>query len=107
MKRPFSLVLFLEIFAWPGCWQGGAQSSHLFLIDQPNIIAFFPITQADVDSSEDAGEAPSDFDYHVSMAEKRLRRAGIAIRVVNARSFQIRTGKKTVTFQPKKSEIGC
>jgi hypothetical protein len=63
-------------------------------------------TQAEVNSDENAGEALGDFDYYVSLAEKRLQGAGIAIHVVNARSFQIRAGKMTLTFRPKKNEVG-
>jgi biotin operon repressor len=106
MKRASLAVLFVFIFAWLGCWQGIAQTSPVFVIDKPTILAFFPITQTEVDSHEDAGEALSDFDWYVSLAAKRLKNAGISIQVVNAPSFQIQMGKKTVTYQPKKDEIG-
>ena len=105
-KRAFSAVSFVAIWGWLGCLQGFAQSPPTFVIHQPTIIAFFPTTQAEVDRDGDVGEALGDFDYYVSLAEKRLLSAGVAIHVVNARSFQIRVGKKTVTFRPKKNEIG-
>ena len=98
IKRAFSAVIFVAIWGWWGCWQGVAQSSPIFVIHQPTIIAFFPITQAEVDNDGDAGEALADFDYYVSLAEKRLHSAGVAIHVVNARSFQIRAGKKDDNF---------
>jgi hypothetical protein len=106
MKRAFSAVFLIAVWGWLGCSQGAAQSPPIFEIHQPTIIAFFPITQAEVDSGGDGGEALDDFDYCVFVAEKRLHSAGVAIHIVNAQSFQIRAGKKTVNYQPKKSEIG-
>ena len=106
MKYAFSAIFLVAICVWPGCRPGVAQSSPIFEIHQPTIIAFFPITQAEVDNSEDAGEALGDFDYYVSKVEKRLHRAGIAIHLVNSGSFQVRAGNKTVTIRPKKGEIG-
>ena len=106
MKRFFSTVLLVVILAWSGSRQGTAQSSPIFVIRQPTIIAFFPTTQAEVDSGADDEEALADFNYYVYVAEKRLHNAGVAIHVVNTRSFQIRTGRRMVNFQPKENEIG-
>ncbi len=106
MERALSAVFLVAVWGWLECWQGAAQSPPIFEIHQPTIIAFLPITKAEVDSGEGGGEALGDFNYHVFRAEKRLHGAGVAIHVVNAHSFQIRAGKKTVTYQPKKNEIG-
>jgi hypothetical protein len=106
MKRCSSAVILFVVWGWLGCWQGAAQSPPVFEINQPTIIAFFPITEAEVDKDGDAGEALDDLNYYVFLAEKRLHRAGVAIHIANAQSFQIRAGKKLVTYQPNKNEIG-
>jgi|ERR1039458_7857877 hypothetical protein len=106
MNRYICIPLFIEVWVGIGNSQVATERLPIFVIQQPTIIAFFPITQAEVDSGEDNAEALGDFDYYISLAEKRLHRAGIAIRVVNAPSFQIQTGKKLVSFQPNKKDIG-
>ncbi len=106
MKRVYSAVFIVAVWGWLGCSQGAAQSPPIFEIHQPTIIAFFPITRAEVDSGGDAAEALGDFDFYITKVEKRLLSAGVAIHIVNARSFQIRAGKRMVTYQPRKNEIG-
>jgi hypothetical protein len=106
MKRAFSAVLVAMIWIGLSCGKCIAQSSPIFVVHQPTIIAFFPITQAEVDSSADDTEALGDFDHYVSLTEKRLHSAGVAIHLVNARSFQLRIRGKSVTYQPKDNEIG-
>jgi hypothetical protein len=76
------------------------------VVHQPTIIAYFPITRTEVDSSADDTEALGDFEYYVSLTEKRLNSAGVEIHLVNTRSFQLRIGRKSVTYHPKKNEIG-
>jgi hypothetical protein len=106
IKSAILAVLYIAIWVWPGCLEGAATSPPVFAVREPTIIAFFPVTQSEVDGNADDEEALSDFDYYVSLAEKRLHSVGVAINVVNARSFQIRVGKKLVNFQPMKNEIG-
>jgi len=73
---------------------------------RPTIVAFFPVTQAEVDKdSEDSGglnEALGDFDFYVSEVEKQMNAAGISIVVVNERSFLVRVdGKIRVFLNPR------
>lgn len=106
MNRYICIPLFIAVWIGVGNSQATVEPLPIFVIHQPTIIAFFPITQAEVDSSEDNAEALGDFNYYISTAEKRLHKAGIAIHVVNVPSFQIQTGKKLVNFQPNKNDIG-
>lgn len=101
----WTLLLF-AVWVGAGNSQDAAKPIPIFIIHQPTIIAFFPITQAEADSGEGNAPALDDFNYHTYKSRARLHRAGIEIHIVNARSFQIQTGKKLVTFQPNKNDIG-
>ncbi len=106
MKRFMWILLLFAVWVGTGNSQDTAKPLPIFIIHQPTIIAFFPITQAEADSGEGNAPALDDFNFYIFKIDKRLHRAGIAIQIVNARSFQIQTEKKLVTFQPNKNDIG-
>ncbi len=78
----------------------------LFDIHQPTVLAFFrPTSHAD-ESGSKANDALSDFQVYLRQASVPLGKAGIEVHDVYARSFQVRDGMKTTTFQTKKIGIG-
>ena len=104
MERALSAVFLVAVWGWLEFWQGAAQSPPIFEIHEPTIIAFFPITKAEVDSGEGGGEALGDFTTTLQGSNQRLHPgAGVAIHVVNAHSFQIRAERKRSLISPRKT----
>jgi len=52
-------------------------SPHLS-VQGPTVVAFFPVTDADL-KSDDTNEALSDFQYYLQQAERPLQERGIAV----------------------------
>jgi hypothetical protein len=78
----------------------------LFDIHQPTVLAFFrPTSHADASGSR-ANDTLSDFQVYLRKASAPLGQAGIEVHDVYARSFQVRDGVKTTTFQTKKIASG-
>jgi hypothetical protein len=78
----------------------------LFDIHQPTVLAFFrPTSHAD-EPGTGANDSLSDFQVYLRQASAPLGKAGIEVHDVYARSFKVRDGMTTTTFQTKKSGIG-
>ena len=69
-------------------------------IRRPTLLAHFPITQADVDSSADAGEALSDFQHHLDGARDSLTKLGIMVVERYAPAVSYRLGDRVIRFAP-------
>ena len=78
----------------------------LFDIHQPTILAFFRPSSHVNEPNTGASDALSDFQVYLRRASVPLGKAGIEVHEVYARSFQVRDGVKTTTFQTKKMGIG-
>src|SRR5690348_7867976 len=50
------------------------------VVDRPVLVAFFATTQAQVDSSDDTGEALSDFQHYLPAIKRGLDPLGVALR---------------------------
>jgi len=55
-------------------------SAASIVVDRPVLVAFFATTQALVDSSDDTGEALSDFQYYLPAIERGLDSLGVELR---------------------------
>ena len=66
----------------------------------PTLLAHFPVTQAEVDSSPDVGEAVSDFQYHLGRARDSLTRLGIGVDERYTPVVRYRVGRQLVRFVP-------
>src|ERR1700752_1968379 len=78
----------------------------LFDIHQPTVLAFFrPTSHAD-EPGTGPNDSLSDFQVYLRQASAPLGKAGIEVHDVYARSFKVRDGMKTTTFQTKKIGIG-
>ncbi len=106
MKRGLGILLLVAVWAVAANPQKLAGKPPVIAVHKPTIIAFFPITQAEVDSDADSAEALSDFNYYVFSVRKRLDKAGIEIQIVNDRSFCIQIGAKVRNFPNPKARIG-
>jgi len=105
MKRIVWILLFFAVWTGTGYAQNTSKSVPVFVIQQPTIIAFFPITQAEVDISNNT-EALSDFQYYNGEVRDSLHKAGIEFQEVYSRSFRLRCRNKIRTFRPGKISIG-
>ena len=94
-----ALILFAVLAcSLPGSSKEPVHAPPEFTIQRPTVIAFFPVTQAEVDSDSDTSEALGDFDYYIEQARGRLEKAGIEVHVVNERSFRVRFGARVRLF---------
>jgi hypothetical protein len=105
MKRIVWIFLFVAVWVGAGNSQETTKTVPVFVIHQPTIIAFFPITQAEVDSSDNT-EALSDFQFYIGEVRDPLHKLGIELKEAYARSFRIRCGNSVKTFKPGKVSIG-
>jgi hypothetical protein len=74
----------------------------------PTIVAFFPVTQSELDNDKDGqlSEAYDDFQYYAGSMGKELEKKGIAFDFITEPSFQLVIGKTVTTFRPKKGDCG-
>ena len=76
-------------------------------VNGPTVIAFcVPVTEAELEKNPDTNEALADFQLYASQAREPLRKAGIEYRIVYARSFKLRAGKRVTTFCIGKAGVG-
>lgn len=78
----------------------------VFDIHKPTLLAFFRPAPHEEEQGTRANDALSDFQVYLRQASAPLGRAGIEVHDIYARSFKVRDGMKTTTFQTKKIGIG-
>ena len=105
------LILAIALVAAWSSWapscasQSSRVQPQVFEIQRATVVAFFlPMTESETNSGNGESEALGDFNHYASLAQKRMKNAGIDFHVTNAPSFQIRTEAKLRTFQT--SEVG-
>ena len=69
-------------------------------VQAPTLLAHFPITQAEVDASEDGGEALGDFQYHLGGARDSLSHLGLALEIRYTPAVQYRLAGRVTRFVP-------
>lgn len=107
MRRIGSILLFVAGVAGIGLAQKSAKPLPVFEIHGPTVIAFYPqISQEEMDKGGDAATAMDDFQSYLGPADKRLKAAGIELRVEEARSFRVRIAGKLHTHRGGKIDIG-
>jgi hypothetical protein len=100
------LVLFLTLTG-TGSSQSTAVPPPAFVVSGPAIVAFFPpAPQSDLEASDGANEALSDFQFYADSVIVPLQKAGIRFEQAYSRSFRIRVGSKTKTVRPRKDRAG-
>ena len=83
---------------------GRLASSPVFSVAGPTIVAFFPLTDAEL-KSDDTNEALGDFQYYVGQVGEPLQRRGIKLYQSYAASFSSELETGTEAFTPK--DRGC
>ena len=77
-----------------------------FPVYGPTIIAFFPITQAEVDKDADGSEALSDYQYYLFLMMQPLHDAHIHVYQSYDPTFQVQVDGQLITFHSKKVKYG-
>jgi hypothetical protein len=106
MKRALAILMLVVAWTVAASAQNTAEKPPLIAVHKPTIIAFFPTTQAEIDSNQNSSEALSDFNYYVFNVQETLKKAGIDIQIVNEHSFRIQTGTKVRNFPNPKARAG-
>ena len=103
MKHWILLICFLIII--PSAY--AAEKTPVINVSGPTLIAFFaPVTQEEVDKSDETSEALSDFQWHLREVKQKLQKAGISVHEIYARKFEVVTGNKKKVFKPGKIDVG-
>jgi hypothetical protein len=98
MKPLIWVLVWIAIGPMTTLGQSAAKAKlPLFVIRRPTVIAFFPVTQAEVDLVPDGNEALNDFQYYAGTVKAPLIAAGIDFHEDYARAFRLRAGKKVWT----------
>jgi hypothetical protein len=83
-----------------------ADEQPVVAIAGPTIVAFFPVTKAELQKDADTNEALADFQFYAKQVREPLKKAGIEFSEVYARSFRVRIGQETTVFRPVKGGVG-
>jgi len=76
-------------------------------VSGPTLITFFaPVTQEEVDKSDETSEVLSDFQWHLREVKQKLQKAGISVHEIYAGKFEVVTGNKKKVFKPGKIDVG-
>jgi hypothetical protein len=101
----YSLVLSLFIFVYPAICT--AQKNRAIVVNRPTIVAFFPpVTAQELSKEPDTNEALSDFQEYATRVRGQLQAIGVDFEEIYASSFAVKRAGKTITFHPKKAEVG-
>jgi uncharacterized protein YecT (DUF1311 family) len=83
-----------------------AQQQPVVIVAGPTIVAFFPVTKAELQNNADTGEALADFQLYAKQVREPLKKAGIDFSEVYSHSFRIRIGQEATVFRPTKDDAG-
>jgi len=76
------------------------------LVKRPTIVAFFPMTDADLAKDSDANDALADFQFYAGTVRGLLDNMGIGFEEVYTTVFDIKCDGKTTKFRPKRGAAG-
>jgi uncharacterized protein YecT (DUF1311 family) len=83
-----------------------AEKQPVVVVAGPSIVAFFPVTKAELQKDADANEALADFQLYAQQVREPLKKIGIEFSEVYARSFRVRIGQEVTVFTPTKENVG-
>jgi hypothetical protein len=84
-----------------------APQNTIVVINRPTVVAFFPpVTSAELNADPDTNEALADFQLYATKVRKPLSDAGIDLKEIHAKSFQVQRGTRIITFRPGKVDVG-
>lgn len=100
------IVFFLILFDSLPSLAASSESTRIIVIKKPTVIAYFNITQKEVDKNEDVSEALSDFQIYTERATARLKTMNITLHQRYGPSFRIRVGGKVKLVPVSKGDHG-
>jgi hypothetical protein len=107
LMKAFSrnIVFFvLVLFCGPTT---AAPKERVFIVNRPTVVAFFPpVAEAELSKDPDTNEALEDFRYYAARVRDRAGEVGIDFEEIEASSFSVKCGAKTIVFRPKKTKVG-
>lgn len=83
-----------------------AEKHPVVVVAGPTIVAFFPVTEAELQKDADANEALADFQFYAQKVREPLKKIGIEFAEVYTHSFRIRIGQEVTVFTPTKENVG-
>jgi uncharacterized protein YecT (DUF1311 family) len=83
-----------------------AEKQPVVAVAGPTIVAFFPVTEAELQKDADTNEALADFQFYAKKVREPLKKIGIEFAEVYANSFRVRIGQEVTVFTPTKENVG-
>ena len=83
-----------------------AEKQPVVAVAGRTIIAFFPVTPAELQKDADTNEALSDFQFCAKQVREPLKETGIEFSEIYAHSFRVRIAGKVTVFRPAKQNAG-
>ena len=83
-----------------------AEKQPVVVVTGPTIVAFFPVTKAELQKDADTNEALADFQFYAKQVREPLKKTGIEFSEVYAQSFRVRIGQEATVFRPAKGNVG-
>ena len=75
------------------------------VVTGPTLVAFFAISQSEVDADPDGAEALGDFRHHLGGARAALERAGFAVHETYADTVRLLVSGRTIDFRPREHSV--
>ena len=83
-----------------------AEQPPLLVVAGPTIVAFFPVTKAELQKDANTSEALADFQLYAKQVREPLKRTRIDVLEVYSQSFRIRIGQEATAFRPTNEDGG-
>jgi hypothetical protein len=83
-----------------------AEKQPVVVVAGPTIVAFFPVTKAELQKDADTNEALADFQFYAKQVREPLKKTGIEFQEVYAQSLRVRIGQQATVFRPAKGNVG-
>jgi hypothetical protein len=84
-----------------------APKQRVVIVNGPTVVAFFPpVTGAELSNEPDTNEGLTDFRYYAARVRERAGKLGIDFEEIEASSFSVKCGAKTIVFRPNKTKAG-
>ena len=83
-----------------------AEKQPVVVVAGPTIVAFFPVTKAELQKDTDTNEALADFQFYTKRVREPLRKKGIDLQEIYAQSLRVRIGQQATVFRPTKGNAG-
>lgn len=93
----FLAASFLSLF-WLASSAAESPSEPIIVIQGPTIVAFFNVTQQEVDEDQGLAEGLSDFQFYTERAAKQLKRINVSMHQRDGNSFKVEIDGETVAI---------